>query len=375
MPDHSPLADVIPARLEEHSGWLIPADYGDPAAEYQHAVGHVALFDRSHVGKVELTGDDAPSFLHNLCTNDILTLPLGGGCEAFLTTAKAKAVAYLLVYHLQLHDGRRALWLDVTPGMAEAVVKHLDHYLISERVELADRTREFAQMHLAGPQAAAVLGRVLGEEIPPLEPLQHMMRTFGPSTTCHVRRNDPLGVPGFDIACLKSRAAEVWGLLTSEAGRSNQEGRRARPAGNTAYEQLRVEAGTPVYGPDIDQNRFVVEIGRTAQAISYAKGCYLGQEPIVMARDRAGHVNRTLLGLRLTADATVPSGSTVKRDGEDVGVTGSSVRSPRTGTGIALAYIRRGHQTPGTPVEVITDGGPVRGTVVSLPFTSASPNP
>src|SRR5689334_5233360 len=96
--------------------------------DYTPARTAAALFDVSDRGKVQLTGPDAPSFLHNLSTNDVLNLPLGAGCEAFFTTAKAKAVAHALVYHARIAGGRDALWLDVAPGQAQPLVKHLDHY-------------------------------------------------------------------------------------------------------------------------------------------------------------------------------------------------------------------------------------------------------
>src|SRR5262249_40494959 len=150
-----------------------------------------------------------------------------------------------------------------------------------------------------------VLEKALLDGVPDLEPLQHMVRTFGAHGHSHVRRNDPLALPGYDIVCLRDLAANVWGLLV-RAG--------ARPAGLDAFDALRVEAGTPVYGLDMDENRFIVEVGRTAQALSYSKGCYLGQEPVVMARDR-GQVQRTLLGLKLTQP--VPHGSKLFRDGKE----------------------------------------------------------
>ena len=129
----------------------------------------------------------------------------------------------------------------------------------------------------------------------------------------------------------------------------------ATPAGREAFETLRVEAGTPAFGLDIDENTFAPEVGRTQQAICYTKGCYLGQEPIVMARDR-GQVNRTLLGVKLTG-GPAPHGSLVYRDGKEIGRVTSSVQSPRLGTAIGLAYIRRGNQEPGTAVEVEVEGG------------------
>lgn len=130
---------------------------------------------------------------------------------------------------------------------------------------------------------------------------------------------------------------------------------------------LRVEAGMPLYGKDMDETTFVAEVGRTREAISYSKGCYLGQEPIVMARDR-GVVQRTLLGLKL--DEVVPSGSLLYRDGKEVGRTASCVRSPRFGP-IALAYLKRGSQKPGTVVEVEINGQRRPATVAALPFSEA----
>jgi folate-binding protein YgfZ len=126
----------------------------------------------------------------------------------------------------------------------------------------------------------------------------------------------------------------------------------------------RVEAGMPLYGKDMDETTFVAEVGRTKEAISYNKGCYLGQEPIVMARDR-GIVQRTLLGLKL--DDVVPSGSLLYRDGKEVGRTTSCVRSPRFGP-IALAYVKRGSQAPGTVLEVEANGQRRPATVAALPF-------
>jgi folate-binding protein YgfZ len=140
----------------------------------------------------------------------------------------------------------------------------------------------------------------------------------------------------------------------------------AKPAGRQSYEALRVEAGAPLQGVDVDEETFAPEVGRTRQAICYTKGCYLGQEPIVMARDR-GHVNRALLGLKLPG-GPVPPNSLLYREGKEVGRVTSSVVSPRLGTAIALAYIRRGNQEPGTVVEVEA-GGPRRpAEVTRLPF-------
>jgi tRNA-modifying protein YgfZ len=362
------------AAFAEESGWSVPAHFGDPIREYDQARDGCVVFDQSHRGKLELTGPEAARFLHNLITQDVLNLPAGEGREAFAVTAKARVVAYFLLFHEKTPRDESAYWLNLPPGAAEATLKHLDHFRISEQVEFQDRTHDFAQVHLAGPQAAAVLGRAAGAAPAQLTDMKELQYFLLPLTPFAVCRCDLLGLPGFDLFCPTAAVSEaVWERLTpagatwpevlwnrvAEAG--------AAPAGREAFEMLRIEAGTPAFGPDIDENTFVPEVGRTRQAISYTKGCYLGQEPIVMARDR-GQVNRTLLGLKLTG-GPAPHGSLVYRDGKEVGRVTSSVQSPRLGP-IALAYIRRGNQEPGTAVEVEAEGGRRPAVVSALPFTA-----
>jgi folate-binding protein YgfZ len=327
--------------------------------DYSAAISSASLFDTSAAGKLLLTGPDAPMFLGNLCTNDTKNLPLGGGCEAHFCDSRAKVQFAAWIYHVRLGDGRHAMWVETTAGRNAELVKYLDRYLISEQVEIADVTDQFAQMHLAGPKSAEVLSKALGEAIPDLPEFAHMERTFGRDATCSIRRRDQLGVPGFDIVCLKERAEGVRGLLLA--------------AGATAgtpetFETLRIEAGTPLFGPDIDANRFVMEVGRAERAVSYTKGCFLGQEPIVMARDRAGHVNRAFLGLKgLEHDAAIPPGSKLFHDGQEVGIVTSSCHSPRLDAPVLLGYLRWKHQEPGTKMEAETPTGRHPVEVAGLP--------
>jgi folate-binding protein YgfZ len=331
------------ASFAEIAGWTMPAHFGDPAREYAAATTSAAVFDTSHATKLQLTGPDAPSFVSNLSTNDIKNLPLGGGCETYFCDHRAKALFQAWVYHVRLHDGRHALWLETTPGRNEALFKHLDRYLISEQVEIEDVTGRFAQVHVAGPTAKAVLETALSAPLPDLTEFQHLERTFGTNVTCSIRRHDPLGVSGYDVVCLNEHAEGVWRMLAA-AG--------AAPAGLNTYETLRIEAGTPVYGADIDESRFVMEIGNVERAVSYSKGCYLGQEPIVMSRDRgAGHAPRAFVAMKLPGDPPAP-GTKVMSGEEEVGVTTSSTRSLRLGASVALGYVRWKHREVGTQFAV-----------------------
>lgn len=315
----------------------------DLFSAYRDACAGAAFFDLSASGKVELAGKDAAMFLQNLCTNDVKRLTPGQGCEAFFTNAKARVSAYAWIQCVGTEGGAPGYLVDVAPGLGEVLFKHLNHYLISEEVELTDRSSDLAEFHVVGPKAAAVVADVAGR----------------------VWRHDRMALPGYDVLCPAAEADAVRGVLL-QAG--------AIPAGPDTFDILRIEAGVPAPGAEIDDTRLAMELGRTAQAISYGKGCYLGQETIVMARDR-GHVNRTLLGLKLGGDNPAARGAKVFHGAEEIGKVTSSVYSPRVGAAVALAFLQRGHQQPGTVVEVEMPARRRAAEIAALPFPSIPANP
>jgi tRNA-modifying protein YgfZ len=329
--------------------------------EYRQTLEGASIFDVSNHGHLEATGPEAPAFLHNLSTNDIKSVPLGGGCEAYFCDHRAKALGHALIYHVLIDGGHHAFWLDVDPGFHEKLLKHLDRHLIAEQVELSDRTSQFAQIHLAGPKAKEILAKTVGTPLPDLAEFMHMERTIGLNVACHIRRHDPLGVPGYDVVCTNEQAEGLWKMLLASG---------AKPAGLPTFETLRIEAGTPIFGIDVDENRFVMEVPRALRAVSYSKGCYLGQEPIVMARDRAGHVNRAFLGVKVLEGGVLPAWTKLFRDGNEVGLITSSTISPRLGMPLAIGYIRRGHQEPGTRLEADTPDGKRPVEVLAFPPVS-----
>jgi len=273
-----------------------------------------------------------------------------------LTTNQAKTVAYVLVYkHVPLAGGS-TLWLDPGPNMGERVAKHLDRYLISEQVTIADVTDEFGQVHIAGPQAHDALQAALGATLPDLKELGHTKRAT-PHTNVFVRKHNRIGVTGYDVLVPPDQPALLWRALAT-AG--------ARPAGSRGYHSLRLEAGTPEFGADIDETNLPQEVGRVDQTISFTKGCYIGQETIARIRTY-GHVNRSLVGLRLEGEAIEASGVKLFREGKEVGHITSCAFSPRSASAIALGYVRRGNQEPQTVLEVAESGGR-KATVSLLPF-------
>jgi folate-binding protein YgfZ len=335
---------------------MTPAVFGDctmtvlESADYAAARSSAVVFDLSARGQVELTGAEAVPFLHNLCTNDIRNLPARHGCEMFLTTNKARVVGHGFAHRLLAEPP--TVVLDVDPGTGPKVAAHLNHFIVSEQVEVVDRSGAVAQFHVAGPKAAAVVEKVLGQQLEPLADLQHVIHG-----DLRIVRHDRLLVHGFDFFVPPSEA-EVLGRRLAAGG--------AVVATLETFNVLRVEAGIPVDTIDMDSERFVVEVGRIGQAISYTKGCYLGQEPIVMARDR-GHANRAFLGLKVEGDAPLTLGAKLLQNEQEVGQVTSSVASPLVGSAIALVYLKRGSQAPGTALEVEWR----RATVVQPPFRPA----
>jgi tRNA-modifying protein YgfZ len=323
----------------------------DPVGEYWQAVRDVAVFDTSNQGQVEAVGPEAGRFLHNLCTNDVLKLSTGTGCEAFLTTAQAKVVGFVIIS--RTGAGYR---IDAGPGQGARVAAHLDRYIVSEQIEIADRTQDFAQFHVSGPCAGELLASIFSADVLSLGELQFFEHACH-GIPCTIHRHGRLGLPGYDLLCAAAQGSDLQQALC-QAG--------ASPAGSLAFESLRVEAGTPVFGPDIDESNLPQEVGRTEKAISFTKGCYIGQETVARIRTY-GHVNRSLVGLKLAGSEPAQHGDKLFKEATEVGQVGSSAMSPRLGKAVALAYVRRGNEKPGTVLQVRAAGRQIDAEVAALP--------
>jgi tRNA-modifying protein YgfZ len=316
-------------------------------ADYQALTVGAGLADFSHRTLVEMTGDDRSRFLHNLCTNEIRKLAAGAGCEAFLTNVQGKILAHVLVF-----SGPDSLVLETVPGQADKILAHLDRYLIREKVELRNRSLDWSEWLLAGSQSEPLLAGAFAGGLPG----QLLSSSSGEIAGREVwlRRVDLVGPVGFLIDCRRSDFAEVGEALCS-AG--------ARPVSAAAVEMARIEAGWPQFAADITEKNLPQEIARDDRAISFTKGCYLGQETVARI-DALGHVNRTLVGVRF-AGAQVPILGLEMFAGENaVGEVTSACYSPRLAAPLALAYVRRGSNQPAARLESAAGAGEVVGLPV-----------
>ncbi len=324
---------VAPHACEAHRPGV--SHFGDALAEATAAEEGCAVFDVSDRVQIELSGKDAKRFLHNFSTNDINRLAAGEGCEAFLANAKGRILAHLYAF---VTDG--SVWIDSPSTDEEVLLAHFDRYLFNEDVRLQGQSLEFGELLISGHECANRLA-FLGIQLESLDLMQHAMFAIE-GTAIAVRRVDPWGCPGYLLSIRHRRLVDLWHRLVA-AG--------AQPAGAQAFHSLRIEHGMPLYGIDLSSDNLAQEAGRTEQAISFTKGCYLGQEPIARI-DALGHINRQLCRLRMETDSCPAANSVVAHDGSDIGTLTSSAVVPGQPQTVALAILKSGYTQPGTVVTV-----------------------
>ncbi|MDX6671391.1 MAG: hypothetical protein QOI91_1754 [Solirubrobacteraceae bacterium] len=307
------------------------------AADYEALTAGCGLLDRSERGKLALTGAGAAEFLNGLVSNDIEQLPPGRGVYAAVLTPKGKMLGDLRV--LRTPEGE--LLLDTERAALQEVFNVLWRGRIGYDVEVHKRTLETGLLSLVGPGARAVAGAEADAEH------AHAAAEIG-GTAVRLVVTD-LGV---DVLCAAGDVDRVAATLRE---------RGATPVSEEAAEAVRIETGRPRYGLDLDDSVIPQEAGLNERAVSFTKGCYVGQETVARLHYR-GKPNRRLLGLRLSGAAA--AGDELRLGDKAVGRLGTVAVSPRLGP-IALALVRR-EAGPGDTLAV--GDGATTAQVVELPF-------
>jgi len=272
---------------------------------------------------IRVAGRDAVRFLDNFTTGALAPLAPGQGTEGFFTDARGWVIA--LATLLRTEDG---LVIDAPPGPATLLCRHLEHYHIREDVELLDVSGARAGHALAGPLSAAWI-EDRSDGPPPARPLDHVRMRLG-GIEVLVARVDGWGSAGFLVQSSVAEAERLERWFAAEGLPRADDG---------AIEAVRIEERYP-HPADIPERTLPQELDRTARAISFVKGCYLGQETVARI-DALGHVNRALALVAIDASAPPAADASVTCDGEPVGVITSSTMSPRHGAAIGLAIVHR----------------------------------
>ena len=338
------------AIFSPHNGSV--SSYGNTAAEYLALTREAGLIDLSFRSRLCLLGSDREKFLHGQVTNEILRMPVGQGTYAALVTAKGKLETDLFIYKLQ-----EELLLDFEPGLTQKITDRLAKYVIAEDVQIVDVAPHYALLSMQGPRSAELLTG-LSIVLPlPTKPFG-WTKTESPSGDIYLIHNSRYGPPGFDLFVPTAEAPQFAEKLSAAI----------KPIGLDACEISRIENAIPRFGIDMDETNLAPEALRE-NAISYAKGCYIGQE--VIARIRTyGQVAKALRLLRLPDDlGHLPArGEKLFKDQREVGFLTSATVSPMHGGTVALGYVRKEANAPGESLTLGSPSGKIA-RILSVPGT------
>lgn len=326
--------------------------------QYQAVNEAVGWADRAARARWRISGPDAAKFLHNVTTNDVKRLPIGRGCEAFITSLKGKTLAFVSI--LALED---SMLVRADPEGLSVALPHLRKYGVFDDIEIEDRSRASSEHHLAGPRAEAWLASTGATPPEAVELASTITTALGRPVLCV--RESPTGRPGFTLIDL----GENPGAL-GEALRAEEAASKLVRIDAEVFEALRVEAGTPVFGREVTEANLPQEIGRDDRAISFVKGCYIGQETVARL-DALGHVNRIIKGLIFRAgDPTPPLGTTLWADDKDLGAITSTAFSPGWSAHVGMGSIRASHARAGAELSWRNPGtaAPLPVVVADLPM-------
>ena len=400
----SPLDAVhqrLGATMIERGSWRVPDSYGDVLQEYAAVrEGGCGLSDLSARGRLLVSGSEAVQFLNGLITNDMKTLAEHSWMPAAFPNVQGRLIASVRVMRLKNEEAKQVgtnkkatgkndcptFLIDTEAATHAPVLKTIERFTLAGDFHVRDVTSESAMLSVQGSQAATLVSAVLGEAGGAITKSQmnHIAWPSGEKPTdksenseegTDSETNDVVkGVTairashtsenGFDLVVNAADAASLWNALQA-AG--------ARPVGDAALEIVRIEAGRPRFGVDMDDTNIVTEVlDELDGAVSYTKGCYVGQEIIARIKYR-GHVAKKLSGIVFEQTVKVAAGATIQSaDGKEVGRITSVTDSPRLGRTAALAFLKYDYLATGTELKIVAGDEELAAQVAELPFVRGS---
>lgn len=354
---------TLQATMTEYASRPVPAHYGDVQAEYHTLRTGVGLIDISAHGRIQVGGKERVQFLNGLVSNYIKPLHHGFGVPALFLTAQGKVIADCHIFGVD-----ETFWIDLDATLAEKIYKSLFRFTFAGDFKVADLAKSYGLLSLQGPQASALLAAITGEN-PHQWPVTHQVDKVGGGTEdipvlplkklqlgeteALVVRRARGTVDGYDLYIHREALAQTWNWLTSQGTAFH-----LRPVGWEALELVRVEAGLPRYGVDVDETVIALE-ANLGSAVSYHKGCYVGQETVAKIHWR-GHdqVARKLTQIVIEGTNLPQRGSRILKGEKEVGTITSAIYSPQLGDAIlALGYVRSSVLQAGGTLTIKNDDG------------------
>ncbi len=350
---------ISKASIEETR---IQASYGDETAQYAAVRKTGAgVIDLSSRGRIAVAGLEAVPFLNGLITNDMKMLLEDTWMPAVFPNAQGRLVASVRVMRLKDMETDKSTCpsylIDTEPATHDGVLKILERFTLAGDFRVKDISVETAQFTVQGKKADEVVRSLMGDDVPDL-PKHGAIKISWKGVEITTLRASHTAAPGFDLIVPADSANELWRALIDA---------HATPVGAEVFEVLRIEAGIPRHGVDMDETNVVTETNLD-DAVSYTKGCYIGQEIIARIKYR-GHVARKLVGLSFDGKARVEPGGLIRSsDDKDIGRITSTAYSPQLRRTIALGYVKYDYLASGTVMKLIHNGNAVTANVAELPF-------
>jgi folate-binding protein YgfZ len=353
------------ASFRDEDGWTVPAHYGDPESEYDAVRdGGAGLTDLSMRGRILVGGTEAIMFLNGLITNDMKTLAEHQWMPAVFPTVQGRLIAATRVIRLKENltdkNPNPRFLLDTEARSHQLVLRTIERFTMAGDFHVKDVTGESVMLTVQGKAATSIVSKRFGAAVGELARNEAIEIQSGDEKVLLIRATHT-AENGFDLVAHIEQAPSVFESLI-EAG--------ATPVGHDALETLRIEAGIARHGRDMDETNVVTETNLD-DAVSFTKGCYVGQEIIVRIKHR-GHVAKKLTGMLFDADQILSGAVVTSTDGKEIGRVTSSAISPGLTRTVALGYIRFEYLANGTAVKVKTNDGEVAGEVRELPFVRGS---
>lgn len=337
------------------------ACYDDLETEYRALRDGTAIVDRSDRTTFEIVGADRATWLHNLTTNEVRNISAGEGNYAFALNVKGR-----ILFDLNILVQQDSILIDLDRRFADRARAHFDKYTITEEITLTDRSDEVVRFALAGVGAMEVLGAMGCSQLSAMSTLgSRKIELFDTDMTLF--RHDFCGPPGVELIIPADRAVSVWESFTQTGGTP-----RAVPVGANAVEVHRIEVGIPRSGAEITDDLVPAETGQFDRAVSYQKGCYLGQEIVERMRSR-DVLARRLCSLTFEGDSCPVADAALNRaDGATIGKVTSVCRSMATGRMIGIGLIKTDGCEDGSRIKVSWPDGSSEAVVASLSSTTVS---
>lgn len=361
---HSPLHhshQSLNAQFQDAGEWEMPAHYGDPVAEHLAVRSGVGISDLSHRGKIRITGNDRITWLQSIISNDILPLQSGEGRYSSFMSHKGKILSYFRVY---IFD--QDVLVEDVGEVGDSTYQAFRKFLLyGTKAKMANCLETWGTILVSGRSSPSLMQSAFGFDVQDLEILSTVAHTWEGEPMI-LARTEETGEKDFELFAPSPVIHSLWDTLL-EVGQSME----LRPFGLIARESLRIEAGLPRLGPDLNDHIVPPEANLEGKAFSLTKGCYPGQE-VVARMDTYGSVKRRLVGLVVEGNqGHLPQpGAKIYSGNREVGWVTSSAVSPTLQTILAFGFPLRDFTKPDTELTIDIDGEHRRAIVHTLPFVT-----